>query len=106
MQADKDSLHGSGGDTEELGAVDLAWEVMDKLITLGQEISEQAEERGELKRSHAQLVASDQLCLYLADSTEYLTVADYLDYYDKPIDLILEEELVWPMPATVMIGTW
>jgi hypothetical protein len=91
----------SGGDTDGADAVDAAWEVMDKLISLGHELSQESGERGDLRRRHAHLVASDERCMALTERTEFLTPSHYLALYDSPIDLVLEEELIWPAQPSV-----
>eukprot|EP00953_Heterococcus_sp_UTEX-ZZ885_P017053 9562-Heterococcus_DN1.PRE.5 len=89
-------------DIEKEDPVEAAWGVLDKLAELAGEVAVAGgASSGDLKRKYAHLVASNERCLGLSRSAAFMSVGDYLDMYDTPIDIALEGEQSFPLQQTV-----
>eukprot|EP00743_Colponemidia_sp_Colp-15_P001163 GILK01001276.1.p1 GENE.GILK01001276.1~~GILK01001276.1.p1 ORF type:complete len:253 (-),score=27.33 GILK01001276.1:133-837(-) len=85
---------------------DAVWTTYSNMLKIGNRISTVKQSLGSidgllntLKSQVSDLLpTNEQLAIFLA-SPNYLTLADYLDVYDAPVHILLENELVWPVQA-------
>jgi hypothetical protein len=98
----------SAVDLEKEDIVVSSFEMYNKLVKLGQQLSDADLSQADipaaldnLKQRFPQFLPSNERVVAFTVCEKVTSLAEYLEIYDSPVDVVLESDRVWPAPAAM-----